>query len=93
MNKADDTGFVNQISHPSSPVQLLDSSVFVGNKRKINVVLNRELSVRRDAVGADANDFCIQLFECFQIPLEVNEFIGSDRRKSGKIERQYDIGI
>jgi hypothetical protein len=50
-----------------------------------------EFHIGIQAVGADADDLRVQLLKCFQITLEVNQFVGSNRREGGKIECQNDV--
>ena len=78
LNKPDDAALVDQVGHPSTTVQFLDRFVFIGNERKRDTVLVCEFSVCLHAVGASADNLCIQLFKLFQITLEFNEFIRSD---------------
>ena len=91
LNKSNDTAFVDKVSNPSTTVEFLDCFIFVGNKREPDTVLSRKFTVRLHTVGADTDYLCIQFFKFFQIPLEGNNFIGSDRRKYGEIERQHDV--
>ena len=91
LNKPNDAVFVDKVSNPSPTVEFLDRFIFVGNKWKPDTVLSRKFTVRFHTVGADADELRIQFFKFFQIPLEGNNFIGSDRRKYGEIERQNDV--
>jgi len=91
LNEADDAALVDKVSNPPSTVEFLDRFIIVGYKRKTNAVLVRKFTVRFHTVPADADYLCIQSFKFFQIPLEGNDFISSDRRKYGKIKRQYDV--
>ena len=91
MNKPNDATLVDKVSNPSPTVEFLYRFNFVGNKREPDTVLSRKLTMRLHTVGANADDLCIQFFKFFQIPLEGNDFIGSDRRKYGEIERQHDV--
>ena len=91
LNKPNDAVFVDKVSNPSPTVEFLDRFIFVGNKWKPDTVLSRKFTVRFHTVGADADELRIQFFKFFQIPLEGNDFIGSDRRKYSKIKRQHDV--
>jgi hypothetical protein len=91
LNKPNDAVFVDKLSNPSPTVEFLDRFIFVGNKREPDTVISRKFIVRLHTVGANADELRIQFFKFFQIPLEGNDFIGSDRRKYGKIKRQHDV--
>lgn len=90
-NEADDTALINQIGNSPPSIEFLNRFIIVGYERKTDHVLFRKFVVCIDAVCADANDLGIQCIKFFQIPLEGYDFVGSDRRKDSKIERQNDI--
>jgi len=91
LNEPDDAALVNQVGDSATAVEFFDHFIIVGYKRKPNAVLGCKVTVRFHTVSADTDDLCIQFFKFFQIPLEGNNFIGSDRRKYGEIERQNDV--
>ncbi len=91
MNEPDDAALVNKIGNPSPTVELLDRFVIIGYKRKPDAVLCRKFLMRFYTVTADTDNLCIPFFKFFQITLESNNFISSDRCEYGEIERQNDV--
>jgi len=91
LNKPNCPIFVNKVRHSSSTVKLFNLFPLIGDERKINSILHCKFKNRLYTIIADTDNLCIQLYEFFQIPLEGNEFVGSDRCKSGKIERYHNI--
>ena len=87
----DDAIFVDNIGHPPPTVKFLDHFIRIGNEWKIDTVFGCKFSVCLQTVSAGPDDLCVQFFKFFQIPLEVKEFIRSDRCKHGKIQCQYNI--
>lgn len=91
LDKPNHTAIVDEVGNPSPTVEFLDRFIFVGNKREIDAVLRGEFSMCFQAVRADPDYLCIRFFEFFQITLEGNELIGSDRRKRCEIKRQHNV--
>ena len=87
----DDAIFVDKIGDPSPTITFLDRFICIGNERKADAVFSCKFLVGLQAVSADPDDLCVHFFKFFQNPLEVKKFIGSDRRKHGKIQCQYNI--
>jgi hypothetical protein len=93
LDKPDQAVFVDQVGHPAPAVFLLDGPVFVGHKGKVNPVFIGEPFIRHEIVAADPDHLSIQGSKFFQIPLEGNQLVGSDRGKRGEIKGQHNIPL
>jgi hypothetical protein len=91
LNKADLAALVNQIGHSSAAIDFFDLFARVRHKRKLDAFFVDEFHEGFHVVSADANDLCIRFTKFFQITLEVDEFVPSDRCEYGEIERQNDV--
>ena len=87
----DDTIFVDEIGHPTPAVTFSDRFSCVGNQGEVDTVFSSELYVFLQTICTNSDNFGIQLLEFFQIPLESFDFIRSDGRKDGKVQRQNDV--
>ncbi len=63
----------------------------VRNKWKFNIAFLNEFEIVFHAVRADSDNLSIQFLKFFQIPLEGNQFISSDRSEYRIVESKNDI--
>ncbi len=91
MDEADDSLLVDKIGQTSSTIGVPELFVAVRYQGKFNTVLRDEFLNGIHIVVAYSNYFRIELFEFFQVTLEVSQFTRSDGAENGKIKSQNDM--
>lgn len=85
------TALVYQVGNTTRTITLFYSSIAVRYEWKFNIVFLSEFEIVFHAVCADSDNLGIQFLKFFQIPLEGNQFISSDRSKYRIVESKNDI--
>jgi hypothetical protein len=90
-DEADDPLPVDQIGNASALKKPAYLTGRIIDQRKGYSVFLAELLVGLDGIAADAQNLSVALAKGFQIPLESDQFVASDRGEISKVEGEDDI--